>query len=87
MTHKITVYQYDDLTNERVKYTKQEQVGKFEVEAWCIGGKYGILAFFTYNNYFYIAAGDDGHWWAIYYCHKDWIREVKKVFQRMLKEI
>ena len=85
MKRKITVYQYNDIGQLSPKpYTKQKNIKKYEIEAWCVGGIEGILAFFFYGKYFYIAAGDDGHWWIIYHCHKDWFKNIKKTFKRMV---
>jgi len=87
MKSKIVVYQYSDLNGPTPPppYEKQEDIKKFEVEAWCVPGPCGILAFFMHGDYFYIAAGDDGHWRAIYYCHKDWKNIIKDTFSEFVK--
>jgi len=72
----ITVYQYNRF--------KQSLVKEFKVNAWCVQGETGFLAFFLNGNYFYIAAGDDGHWWVIHEIHKNWIPEIKEVMKEFI---
>jgi len=74
---KITVNDYTNAMHGGHPGTKTFHK-KYEVKACCAGGREGILAFFKYNDYLCIAAGDDGHWWLIYTCHKDWFRKIKK---------
>jgi len=74
---KITVYDYDDAMHGGHP-SKDFKPVKYEVEAWCVGGDTGIKAFFFVDNMFCMADGDDGHWWLITRCHKDWLGEVKE---------
>lgn len=78
MKKNITVYQ---------QHGPNDPPEKHIVEAWCVAGDEGILAFFTKGEHFYIAGGDDGHWWVVWYCHKDWIRQIKKVLKKLIVEI
>jgi hypothetical protein len=77
---KITVYDYNDVWHGGQPWGKPtEKVKQIDVEnAECVGGKEGILAFFEHEDYFCIAAGDDGHWWLIDTCHKDWKEKIQK---------
>lgn len=68
-TKRIIVYDYRNGIDKPKKYN---------VDAYCVGGEYGILAFFTIDDMFYQAHGDDGHWQVIYVCHVNWISKIKK---------
>jgi len=63
----------------------EDPVG-FEVDAWCVGGEEGILAYFYYENRFCIAHGDDGHWWLMYTCHKDWKNRIQSEMSEFILE-
>ena len=76
-TKRITAYDYREGLNNPKKY---------DVDAYCVGGVYGILAFFTIDDMFYQAVGDDGHWQVIYVCHVNWIPKIKKTMEEV-KEI
>lgn len=85
MQTKITVYKYKDISVPGgADYTKPADIEKYEVDAWCVDGKEGILAFFFAKNLFHIAAGDDGHWWLIYSCDVNWFTGIKKAFKNMV---
>jgi hypothetical protein len=51
---------------------------KLEVDAICVGGEFGIMAYFFLDNMLYEAHGDDGHWWVSWKCHKDWLGKIKE---------
>ena len=75
---KIKVY---DDENELVRFPEDH----VEVDAECVDGKEGILAFFEYDSMFCIASGDDGFWHLIYNCAMSWetlIFEGFKTFYR-----
>lgn len=77
---KITVYDYTDATHGgTTPVTKQEDVRKYDVEAWCVQGETGFLAFFIIDDMLYEAHGDDGHWWLVGRFHIHWLDEIKKV--------
>jgi hypothetical protein len=84
MSKNITVWDYADVWNGSSSWHKVETNTEYNVKAWCVGGVEGILAFFFHEDKFCIAAGDDGHWWLIYTCHKDWFKTIKKVFKDMV---
>jgi hypothetical protein len=75
----ITVYHYDKFSGEIIN--------KLEVEACCVQGETGFLSFFYDGDFFYIAAGDDGHWWVIHKIHKHWLRETKKVMKEFSENV
>lgn len=74
---KITVYDYDDNIHGG-HASKGFKPVKYEVEAWCVGGDYGIRAFFFIDDMFCTADGDDGGWWLVNSCHRDWLKEIKE---------
>ena len=86
--HKIKIHDYYGVRRGSSPWTYDKdnppKVEEHNVEAYCVGGSYGILAFFLTEDLFYIAAGDDGHWWLIYCCHMDWFAQIKNVFKYML---
>jgi hypothetical protein len=49
-----------------------------DVDAWCVSGSEGIFAFFYYDKYLCMAAGDDGHWWLLTYMDGHWTKEFKR---------
>jgi len=55
------------------------RIGLIEVEAYCVGGDEGIMAFFFYNDLFCIAEGDDGHWWLTSIMDKGWVSKIQEV--------
>ena len=73
----ITVYDYHGAMNGSApwNYKPGEHVDKYEVNAWCVGGEEGIIAFFFIGNTLCEARGDDGHWWLLGTCHKDWLKQ------------
>lgn len=73
---KITVYDYRDRNNVHKYERDPEKICKYEVDAWCVDGEEGIMAFFTIDDMFYIANGDDGHWWVVSQCHKHWVKDI-----------
>lgn len=50
---------------------------KVEVDAWCVGGEEGIIAFFFHGRYLCEAHGDDGHWWLSGYMDMYWTKAFK----------
>ena len=77
---RITVFDYDDVWYGSAPWHENiHGVKEMTVEnARCVGGIEGILAFFEYDEKFCIAAGDDGHWWLIYTCHKSWEKKISE---------
>jgi hypothetical protein len=77
---KITVWDYTNaIHGGTTPVTKKEDVGEYEVDAWCVGGEEGIKAYFYMGNLFCTAHGDDGHWWLVGRMGKQWVKEMKKV--------
>lgn len=77
---KITVYDYHGAIKSSAPWHYKENINptRYDVEAWCVGGKNGIKAFFFINDTLYEANGDDGHWWLIGIMHKDWLEKFKE---------
>ncbi len=65
--HKIIVYNY---------YNHNEPGVKYEVNAYCVGGKDGVRAYFLMGKYMYEAHGDNGHWWIVGKIDKSWIEKI-----------
>jgi len=79
---KITVYDYTPCkTNENTKPIK------YEVKAHCVGGKYGVRAYFILNDKMYEAQGDDGHWWLVGTISKSWIKEIMDTISSLYDSI
>ena len=89
MQKQITVYDEDDLLIGKVpnfeniyKYKKnripEKIVRQLQVDAWCVAGTDGFLAFFYYDKYFCIASGDDGFWQLLFICDKSWAKDIKE---------
>jgi hypothetical protein len=80
----IKVYDYGDHHNWNPDKAPKEMV----VNASCVGGEDGIMAFFPYPdnpNLMGIAHGDDGNWWFIGTCSNDWVSKIidaLKVYKR-----
>lgn len=74
---KITVWNYGDFFGSGGR-NKEASPISYEVEAHCVGGDEGILAFFFLDNWFCVAKGDDGHWWMSYFCDGHWAKEIKE---------
>ena len=79
---KITVWDYMNNMHLLLPILTKPPDGippiRYDVEAWCVGGDEGIRAFFFLDNRFCTADGDDGHWWLVSTCHKDWFKEIKE---------
>ena len=78
---KIKIYDYKNVMRLSLPAgTKPEEIPpvKYNVDAWCVGGDEGIRAFFFLNDKFCTANGDDGHWWLVNTCHKNWFVEIKE---------
>lgn len=78
--HEIKVYDYYNARKggDPSHYNGNEEPFLFEVEAWCVGGSEGILAYFVMGDRFYIASGDDGHWVLKYTCGTQWLPKIKE---------
>jgi len=85
MKQHIKVWDYSGILEGDHLVNTEEPTG-FEVDAWCVGGEEGILAYFYYQNKFCIANGDDGHWRLMYTCHKDWKNRIKSVMSEFILE-
>jgi len=85
--HRITVYDYQDATHNASVWqydsNNPPETIKYEVDAWCVGGKYGIKAFFIRDGLCYEAAGDDGHWWLVVVFSAEWLEEMIKVLTKV----
>lgn len=77
---KITVWDYDKAFYGGAPHNREasEIPTKYEVEAWCVGGEEGILAYFYIDDSLCVAHGDDGHWWFVWRCHKQWLPRIQK---------
>jgi hypothetical protein len=76
---KITVYDYTDAIHGGIAPVKHKQyVKKYEVEAWCLQGQTGFVAYFYMGDTLYEAHGDDGHWRLVGRMHKHWLKELKE---------
>ena len=79
MKQKITVYDYTDaIHGGRTQVTRQKDVGRYEVEAWCVQGQTGFRAYFYIGDTLCEAHGDDGHWWLVGRMDKHWLSELKE---------
>jgi len=85
---RITVWDYNDAIHGGQHFEKglKEKPVKYEVDAWCVGGNYGIKAFFFIKNMLCMADGDDGHWWMVDSCHMNWVSEIKEAIECIAKE-
>jgi len=50
-----------------------------KVNALCVEGDEGFLAFFYVNEMLHIASGDDGDWKLIFVMRQNWVKEFKRV--------
>ena len=79
---KITVWDYHNRmhgsTNRCMCEITDFTPVKYEVEAWCVQGESGFIAYFYVDDMFCVANGDDGHWWLMSTCHKHWVKEIKE---------
>lgn len=66
-TTKITVWDYHGARNGAAPwhYQKGTDAFKFEVDAYCVGGKAGVRAFWKEGDIMYEAHGDDGYWYLV----------------------
>jgi hypothetical protein len=69
--HRIKVWDH--------KNSRTAPPGKFEVDAWCVGGATGIIAYFVQDGTLYEAHGDDGHWWLVGEMHYHWLEKIQEV--------
>lgn len=84
---KITVWDYDDSAHGSTPCRKElAKPVRYDVEAWCVQGETGFLAFFIKDDMLYEAHGDDGHWWLIGRFHIHWLDEIKKVVSSIEQE-
>lgn len=83
---KITVFDYYDAIHGTTprQYEDKIKLKQYKVDAWCVGGPDGILAYFYLDDKLCTAHGDDGHWWLIGACNKHWLKEIKKVIASIL---
>ena len=77
---KIKVHDYSDARHgsSASHYDKDNPppVKTYNVEAYCVGGSEGILAYFIIDDRLYTAMGDDGHWWLTSVCSTHWVSEM-----------
>lgn len=70
---RITVY---NCKNGEAPPTDREVL---EVDAWCVGGATGIVAYFMMDGYMHEAHGDDGNWWVVGKFNPHWLEEMQEV--------
>lgn len=81
-TRRITVWDYNGVSiGKGHNGPALEQPIKFEVDAWCLAGETGFIAYFILEDILYEAHGDDGHWWLSNTMSIHWLPELKKVVQ------
>jgi hypothetical protein len=71
----IKVYDYGDHNGWNKDKVPREMI----VNASCVGGEDGIMAFFPHpdnEDLMGIAHGDDGNWWYISSCSNDWVPQI-----------
>lgn len=85
MTEKITVWDYDDVTDGGHLLEDFKPV-RYDVEAWCVGGKEGIKAYFFVDNMICVADGDDGHWRIVGKFHMHWIHGIEEAVHAIAEE-
>ena len=82
---RITVYDYTDAIHGSAPWLPQDLMKpvRYDVDAWCVQGEYGIFAFFYTEDkkHFCMASGDDGHWRLLYVCHPHWVHEFKEAME------
>ena len=71
MKCKITVYDH--------RSTSCGPPIKLEVDAWCVGGDTGIIAYFVQDGLVHEAHGDDGNWWLVGAIDWKWLEELQRV--------
>lgn len=76
---KITVWDYNNAMDGWTIPPDGFEPVKYEVNAWCVGGEYGIKAFFFIERLFCEADGDDGAWCLKSAYDKAWLGEIKEV--------
>jgi len=79
--NKIVVWDYHDAIHGSAPWHYRNDFipVKYEVDAWCLGGKDGIHAFFFINDLLCEARGDDGHWYLLGRMSADWLPKLKEV--------
>jgi len=78
---KITVWDHHDAIHGSAPwhYRDDHSPVKYEVEAWCLQGETGFLAYFYIDDMLCTAHGDDGYWHLIGCMNKYWLKEMKEV--------
>ena len=79
----IKVWDYTGIPKAAPRQPLGEQPVCLEVDAWCVGGEDGILAYFCHDGKFCIAHGDDGHWQLMYACDEGWKEEIQEAVSRV----
>jgi hypothetical protein len=81
----ITVYDYTEASKggrlSQFNSNNPPEVVEFNVEAWCVGGKEGVRAYWIQDDRLYQANGDDGHWELISVIHIGWTDEIVEALQ------
>ena len=72
---KITVWDYFDAAHGSYNRRELEKPVKYEVDAWCVQGETGFIAYFIIDDRLYEAHGDDGHWWLVGVINTHWLKE------------
>jgi hypothetical protein len=94
MQHKIKVYDEKQLLPKKGVYRANSSdfvhpndIQEIEVDAWCVAGNTGFIAFFYFDVYFCIAYGDDGYWHLEFICDPGWVREIKETVSYITERI
>jgi hypothetical protein len=87
---KITVFDYSDAVHGSAPwhYDKNNppKVVEYNVEAWCVQGDCGFLAYWIKGSTLYTAYGDDGHWWLNRTMDAHWLPETVDALKALLSE-
>ena len=68
---------------KRCTINVRDKAQYFEVEAFCVGGKEGVRAYFFHEGSFCVANGDDGSWWLMSRMHPNWVPECLAAMQAL----
>ena len=87
---KIRVFDYTDAFHggdlSQYDINNPPEVIHYDVEAYCVDGPEGVMAFFIMGGSVWEARGDDGHWWLVSVCGSAWWREGIEALQAMFKD-
>lgn len=72
----LELWQYEQLKHDNY-FNPYAAKLVITVDAYCVAGDTGILAYFLYDGWFCMARGDDGYWQLMYRCHLAWAESIK----------